>query len=187
MEKYHVYDNKTVDCDVKDKMLKRNVLYVFNTQINGSNILDMYINIHLPAILEKANFEYAWTKNIGCKIIKNIKLFQTNNPEIFLSVCLEDLLFIQEFLPPSKRIGMKKMLGNVNELTQWNKVLPDYELFIPIMNNKRQIKEKFGDEVISVQFEFIDDFSEILMCNQTDDTLINLRLGKLYITYLAKK
>lgn len=119
---------------VSDHNIIKN-LEVKNEIISDLNIIDLEkykIEVEENITKEKSFIiegQTSWVKNIGHKLIKNIKL--TLNGEI-ISEQDSNIFNIYKINKRSKKKGYNKMIGNIKELTRLGKKIKKYDLIIPL-------------------------------------------------------
>ena len=100
---------------------------------NGDLISDMYLYVTLPSIMKSTKgLEFSWTKKIGYSLIKNIELEIGGQ---LIDKQYGDWLNIWDELykKGSNNIpGLKKMIGDIKELTEFSNGKNQYSVYIPL-------------------------------------------------------
>ena len=115
-----------------------------------------------------------------------MRIYQTDDPENYIDIDI-DLPLTLQFETTSKRDMMLKMVGDVTSLTEWNPSLPSYTIFIPVIAEDvttiHKIKKKFGESLISIRCDLIENFSTILQIRPPNDISMDIpiKTPKLWI------
>src|SRR3989344_899624 len=111
-----------------------NKLVTCNIGKLGDLIGQIFIVVTLPEInIINSDIKFAWINRVGFSLIKSVEI-EINNQliDVHYSEWLNVLCELTGDIIEDHKRGFEKMIGNVNELTDFTKIKNQYTLYIPL-------------------------------------------------------
>ena len=98
---------------------------------NGDLLASGYVNVQLPALTAATGTTIAWTRHLGEALIKEMNV-TIGGATIDTWISHMVHVWAELTIPEDKRAGYRRLIGDIEELTDQNTAIPAAELNIPL-------------------------------------------------------